>query len=557
MKNTFFYATIAVLVLVVAWVALNKPSDDTALNSQPSQTTGNIRLQGNRLSLEGSSTPSIDLSGYIDNTDVLAELDCNDGQTVTWNGLKSAWECTSPNEESGGITDTTLSENQVDSFTDNNGYLKIEVDGSTTNELNTDLELDGRLLNLTDPGGTLSLDLSGLNTDKLADLACGEGEVAKVNSGNWTCAEDTAGWPTDASGSNDNPTVIGSFTPWDNTLGEPKAAAWSKVVGGAEFTDGVETRWDSALYTGWNVGSGGGPGVNTEPYFATVMEQDYLNPSGGRWMEWYLEYVSPDSSTQFRPFFIIVDRDNHQVSNIIFQTETGLSFNDYNDDSWGVFNPYRIAINGSPDQSVDTELFLGSDNGQGSQLTISSDATSSSLSISSDAVGQWKYDVNGSTAFRLANQSVAFGDASVFDGAVTSKVSTANKDAHANFTARLTDGQTTSAFQVKANSSTWLQILDPNGRVRARYWDGATAGYSTNPVFTMTGDEDTGLAFTATNTLSIRTAGSERLEIADSQITSSEPIEITDINGIIMRAPDGGRWRVQVDNAGNLTTTSL
>lgn len=38
----------------------------------------------------------------------------------------------------------------------------------------------------------------------------------------------------------------------------------------------------------------------------------------------------------------------------------------------------------------------------------------------------------------------------------------------------------------------------------------------------------------------------------------NEDFEVTGSdNGIILESPNGTRWRVQVDNSGNLTTTSL
>ncbi len=59
-------------------------------------------------------------------------------------------------------TDTHLTETEVDNFVANNGYLTIEVDGSTTNELQT-LSISGDQLSISD-GNTITLPASG-NSD--------------------------------------------------------------------------------------------------------------------------------------------------------------------------------------------------------------------------------------------------------------------------------------------------------------------------------------------------------------------------------------------------------
>ena len=84
-----------------------------------------LNLNGNSLELEDGG--SVDLSVYLDDTD------------------------------------TQLSEVEVDNFVDNNGYLTVEVDGSTTNELLTAATLNGTNLELTDAGGTTIVDLSSLS----------------------------------------------------------------------------------------------------------------------------------------------------------------------------------------------------------------------------------------------------------------------------------------------------------------------------------------------------------------------------------------------------------
>ena len=108
-----------------------------------------LSLGGNTLSLVNGG--SVNLAAYLDNTDVLASLTCGSGQIAKWNG--SAWACAADN-------DTIANETQVDAWVSNNGYLTSEVDGSTSNELQT----------LTWNSGTHILTISSGNTADLTSL---------------------------------------------------------------------------------------------------------------------------------------------------------------------------------------------------------------------------------------------------------------------------------------------------------------------------------------------------------------------------------------------------
>ncbi|BDD05175.1 Lcl C-terminal domain-containing protein [Aureibacter tunicatorum] len=57
------------------------------------------------------------------------------------------------------LDDTKLTEAQVDAFVDNNGYLTSEVDGSVTNEIQ-DLQLVGNTLKITNNGSATVIDLT-------------------------------------------------------------------------------------------------------------------------------------------------------------------------------------------------------------------------------------------------------------------------------------------------------------------------------------------------------------------------------------------------------------
>lgn len=108
-----------------------------------------LSLGGNTLSLVDGG--SVNLAAYLDNTDVLASLGCTTNQIAKWNG--TAWACSAD-------IDTQLSEAQVDSYANNNGYLTSEVDGSTSNELQT----------LSWNSGTHILTISNGNTADLGSL---------------------------------------------------------------------------------------------------------------------------------------------------------------------------------------------------------------------------------------------------------------------------------------------------------------------------------------------------------------------------------------------------
>ena len=119
-----------------------------------------LTLTGNTLALTNDGT-TVDLSSYLDNTDQLASLSCSLNEIAKWNG--AAWAC---------ATD-------------------VDTDTDTDTQ---DLSLLGNILSLVDGG---SVDLSGYldNTDTLAGLSCGSGQVAQWNGSTWICAN--AGVDTD------------------------------------------------------------------------------------------------------------------------------------------------------------------------------------------------------------------------------------------------------------------------------------------------------------------------------------------------------------------------
>ncbi|HAW04290.1 MAG TPA: hypothetical protein DCW83_06355, partial [Saprospirales bacterium] len=76
-------------------------------------------------------------------------------------------------------TDTQLTEAQVDAYADNNGYLEVEVDGSTTNEIQ-DISLSGTDLSISS-GSTI--DLSSIDTDTNTQLTEAQVDAYANNNG--------------------------------------------------------------------------------------------------------------------------------------------------------------------------------------------------------------------------------------------------------------------------------------------------------------------------------------------------------------------------------------
>ncbi|MEO9966224.1 MAG: tail fiber domain-containing protein [Reichenbachiella sp.] len=171
-----------------------------------------LDLTGDDLTItnNGSAT-TIDLSGYLDNTDTqlteaqvdtyvsnngyltsftevdgsitneIQDLDLTgDDLTITNNGSATTIDLSGYLDN----TDTQLTEAQVDTYVSNNGYLTTftEVDGSITNEIQ-DLDLTGDDLTITNNGSATTIDLSGYldNTDS-QDLASVLGNGADANS---------------------------------------------------------------------------------------------------------------------------------------------------------------------------------------------------------------------------------------------------------------------------------------------------------------------------------------------------------------------------------------
>ncbi|SMD33165.1 hypothetical protein SAMN04488029_1530 [Reichenbachiella faecimaris] len=234
-----------------------------------------LQLTGHDLSItnNGSAT-TIDLSGYLDNTDtqlnesqvdtyvanngyLTAEVDgsiTNEielpaqagqaGKVLSTNGSSPEWITTSagfdgefsnlsniPTGLSDGDDNTQLNETQVDAFVANNGYLTAEVDGSITNEIQ-DLQLSGNNLSITNNGSATTIDLSGYldNTDTQLNETQVDAYVA--NNGYLTAEVDGSitneiELPAQSGHSGKYLTTNGSSVSWDTPSSSPSVRTMS------------------------------------------------------------------------------------------------------------------------------------------------------------------------------------------------------------------------------------------------------------------------------------------------------------------------------------------
>ena len=117
-----------------------------------------LSLSGDNLTITGNASPTtIDLSAYLDNTDLLTTISGTNGQVLTYNG--SAW----------GASD-----------------IPADGDGDATNEIQ-DLDFTGQVITLSGDPGSTSIDLAPYldNTDLLASISGTNGQVLTYSGGSW------------------------------------------------------------------------------------------------------------------------------------------------------------------------------------------------------------------------------------------------------------------------------------------------------------------------------------------------------------------------------------
>lgn len=321
--------------------------------------------------------------------------------------------------------------------------------------------------------------------------------------------------PTTAASIADNPRVLWEWKPWDAVRDQPADGAFRTIVDGRTFENPDDVQWNPTMRQGYNVDEGGWLQNPDEPGAWWGIDANYLSPSGTRWIGAYYEVrYGPERGESLRPLYFLYDRERQELSNTIFQTDFGLALTDSSDVTWGSVTPTRLTVRGIEGQEVDSEISVGSKNGRGAQLSISSDRHQSNFVLAPSGSGQWSTFIDGQTQMRMAPDSVVFGDTESFDGTVTSRVAPDRVDTHANFTAAVRDDQSTAAFQLKYGRTTWGTRIGPDGRLivgvgdpgnRALVGDGT--GYSDTPVIASTGDRSTGVAFPAAGEVSLYASG--------------------------------------------------
>ena len=127
---------------------LNLNVDDA--DADASNEFQDLTLSGSTLSLT-NSVSTVDLSPFTGTN--------TDNQTLGLTG--SNLSITGGNTIDISSINTNLSEAEVDAFVSNNAFLTSEVDGSISNELNTGMTLSGTTIQVTDPGGTQSVNIGG------------------------------------------------------------------------------------------------------------------------------------------------------------------------------------------------------------------------------------------------------------------------------------------------------------------------------------------------------------------------------------------------------------
>ncbi len=157
------------LSLVGSTLKITNNASATAIDLSPFAGSNTdeqtLSLSGTTLSISNGN--NVNLSSLQDGTGT-------DAQVISLTGTNLAISGGNSINISSIDTDTNLTEGEVDGFVANNGYLTSEVDGSTTNELQT-LALSGANLSISSKN---TVDLSGLDTDTNLTEAEVDGFVA-------------------------------------------------------------------------------------------------------------------------------------------------------------------------------------------------------------------------------------------------------------------------------------------------------------------------------------------------------------------------------------------
>lgn len=89
---------------------------------------------------------------------------------------------------------------------------------------------------------------------------------------------------------------------------DTNAGDFTFVLDGTPY---FNTTRDNTLFWGYNVKAQGARENTAEPTFHLAVESNYEVTPGVHWMEHYMQYVSSDGNTSYRPFAFVINRATH------------------------------------------------------------------------------------------------------------------------------------------------------------------------------------------------------------------------------------------------------
>lgn len=264
-----------------------------------------------------------------------------------------------------------------------------------------------------------------------------------------------------------SPKTVWSFQPVDRDKGP-----FALGIGGASF-NGV---WDTVMYLGYNVDTGGGRRLNTEPAFYLAIEQDYVANAGGHHLiESYFEYMSADGGFTRRPLFFHIDRTSNGCTVEI--AAHGLSFTDWDDNAVefaSMSHDGALYLMGRPNQTTDTLLSIRARNGKNATIVVDSDM--GNWTLHAVGRGMWAQSVGGFAALQLRSIDAPYDGAVVAVGAAdtgqgaTMAIQTYNglNQVHDTLLLKRTAGQTQRLLNLKDERGSVLGGFDAAGYFTTR-----------------------------------------------------------------------------------------
>ena len=246
------------------------------------------------------------------------------------------------------------------------------------------------------------------------------------NAGIGNCPAGQFAVGTAAGGTQPCASVPGTGGPLKLPLNTNYALSTNNTVGGgAPFTwlfnqETFAGTVDTQSAQGYNICANGSQCVASEPAFFWGMEDKY-SVSGSNYVEAYLQY-QPTVQGASRPLFIQINRDNNTVTDFELNTDTGVGFHSWADNSklWALMNPTSFSMLGSPTQTTDTAAVIRGQNGRFGSLRLDNGTTGFQVASVSDNVNIWEFDLPGQNNWiKYNNTQTVFGGSDDFTGATS------------------------------------------------------------------------------------------------------------------------------------------